>query len=370
MRAFASAAAIAAAISVGCGAASEAAPSTAAARADAETVVVTAATISVEGNVVASAPREAMSPGRVDVLESALRARRGSRSVCEPALVIRIDPDVPWHFAQSAILTASVARCTTLRIRTGQREVTIRVPDPNLEALPRTDALRVEVELAAWGSEVRVVPADPPGPRPLDATTPPTSSKRVARGDAPALRMALVETCSTGPLSACFKTVRLRAEPTTGFEDVAKALFESAAVWRQAQAAEARTPPLVELRSTHMSPETIQRVVRGQFEVFRRCYEEGLRTNPTLTGRIDIRFQIHLDGAVREVSTVSTPTPRDAASAGPSAEPAVPEMSDAQVVRCVAKGFEALRFPKPWGVIKVVYPIAFSPAEPNEGSKN
>lgn len=96
--------------------------------------------------------------------------------------------------------------------------------------------------------------------------------------------------------------------------------------------------------SGRLPAETIQRVVRQNFGQFRMCYENGLRTNPNLAGRVAVRFVISSDGRVT-----------NAANGGS-------DLPDAGVVSCVVRGFYSLGFPAPEsGVVTVVYPIQFSP---------
>lgn len=56
---------------------------------------------------------------------------------------------------------------------------------------------------------------------------------------------------------------------------------------------EAPTPPREV--SARLPPEVIQRVVRANFGVMRRCYEDGLRSDPWLMGRVITRFVIGVD---------------------------------------------------------------------------
>lgn len=96
--------------------------------------------------------------------------------------------------------------------------------------------------------------------------------------------------------------------------------------------------------SGRLPPETIQRIVRQNFGRFRLCYENGLRNNPNLQGRVSVRFVIGRDGAVSNVSN------------GGSAMP------DTGVVSCVVRSFYGLSFPRPTGgTVTVVYPIMFAP---------
>ncbi len=93
-----------------------------------------------------------------------------------------------------------------------------------------------------------------------------------------------------------------------------------------------------------LAPEEIQRVVRSEWERFRGCYEDGLRRNPSLEGRVSVRFVIERDGSLRDLASVA------------------PTMPDPEVVRCVVARFGTLRFPPPHGgTVTVTYPIMFSP---------
>jgi len=90
--------------------------------------------------------------------------------------------------------------------------------------------------------------------------------------------------------------------------------------------------------------EVIQRVVRQNFGRFRLCYENGLRTNPGLTGRVSVKFVISRDGGV----TLA----QDGGS----------DLPDQSVVSCVVRGFGNLSFPPPQGgIVTVAYPITLTP---------
>jgi hypothetical protein len=96
--------------------------------------------------------------------------------------------------------------------------------------------------------------------------------------------------------------------------------------------------------SGHLPPEVIQRVVRQNYGRFRACYENGLRANPNLTGRVTARFIIGRDGAVT-----------NAANGGS-------DLPDSSVVGCVLNQFYGISFPSPEnGIVTVSYPIMFTP---------
>jgi hypothetical protein len=96
--------------------------------------------------------------------------------------------------------------------------------------------------------------------------------------------------------------------------------------------------------SGRLPPDTIRRVVRQNHSRLRLCYEKGLMTNPTLTGRVNVRFVIGSEGRVTHVAEAGSDLP------------------DASVTRCVTRAFQDIGFPKPeGGIVTVVYPISFHP---------
>lgn len=109
-----------------------------------------------------------------------------------------------------------------------------------------------------------------------------------------------------------------------------------------------RGPVLREAGKTEVTgrlpPELIQRVVRQNFGRFRNCYEAGLRTNPSLEGRVVTRFVVDRSGKVSHAT--------DGGS----------DMADKAVVGCVTRAFTALSFPEvEGGIVRIVYPIMFTP---------
>jgi hypothetical protein len=105
-----------------------------------------------------------------------------------------------------------------------------------------------------------------------------------------------------------------------------------------------RTPGTTILNGS-LPPEVIQRIVRQSFGRFRGCYEDGLRTNPTLEGRVTARFVIARDGSVATVQSGGSDLP------------------DSRVVACVLRTYSSLSFPPPKeGIVTVTYPLSFSPS--------
>lgn len=96
--------------------------------------------------------------------------------------------------------------------------------------------------------------------------------------------------------------------------------------------------------SGHLPAEVVQRIVRQNYGRFRMCYENGLRSNPNLTGRVTARFVIGSGGSVTNVQNGGSDIP------------------DSGVVSCVVQAFYGLSFPSPEsGIVTVSYPIMFSP---------
>jgi hypothetical protein len=90
--------------------------------------------------------------------------------------------------------------------------------------------------------------------------------------------------------------------------------------------------------------EIIQRIVRLGDGRYRFCYEQGLRGNPGLTGRVTVKFMIDRTGAVAFSADGGSDIP------------------DQTVVQCVVRSFQTLSFPEPQGgTVTVVYPIVFNP---------
>ncbi len=91
-----------------------------------------------------------------------------------------------------------------------------------------------------------------------------------------------------------------------------------------------------------LPPEVINRIVRQSFGRFRLCYEDGLRGNASLQGRVVVKFMIDRSGSVS-----------NAADGGS-------DMPDSSVVGCIVRGFSNLSFPQPeGGIVTVVYPMMF-----------
>ena len=96
--------------------------------------------------------------------------------------------------------------------------------------------------------------------------------------------------------------------------------------------------------SGRIPPEVIQRIIRQNYGRFRACYETGLRNNPSLGGRVAVKFVVGRDGSVVSVGNGGSDLP------------------DGGVVNCVVNSFRGLSFPAPDdGIVTVGYSIQFSP---------
>jgi hypothetical protein len=131
-----------------------------------------------------------------------------------------------------------------------------------------------------------------------------------------------------GPVTSARQTVHATEQPCEAYSPIQDAGLDAA-------------------RRTHPGgypPDVIQKLVRSHFGILQRCYEEGLRRNRNLAGKVITRFVIGLDGAVTTTALQCTSMPDDLA------------------VDCVVNEFGMLKFPAPEaGIVTVIYPIMFSP---------
>lgn len=104
----------------------------------------------------------------------------------------------------------------------------------------------------------------------------------------------------------------------------------------------------VELRAPAVSGRlptwVVERFTRRSFSQIRACYQQGLRNNPNLQGRVSVRFVIGSDGVTSGVGNGGSDLP------------------DAGVVSCIVRLFDRVTFPAPErGIAIVAYPIVLSP---------
>jgi hypothetical protein len=86
----------------------------------------------------------------------------------------------------------------------------------------------------------------------------------------------------------------------------------------------------------------VDNVVESGFPLFARCYRDGVQRNSNLDGAVRLRFVVSESGHVTSVEDLGS------------------DLTDRQVIDCVAEGFYALRFPEPEsGDAHLVYRIHF-----------
>jgi len=91
-----------------------------------------------------------------------------------------------------------------------------------------------------------------------------------------------------------------------------------------------------------LAPDAIDNVVEAGYPLFARCYRDGVNRDSSLDGTVRLQFVVGSAGAVSEVSDRGS------------------DLSDRQVVDCIAEGFYALRFPVPQhGTVQVLYRLGF-----------
>lgn len=74
---------------------------------------------------------------------------------------------------------------------------------------------------------------------------------------------------------------------------------------------DAGTLPPVPEQYGSIDANVVARIIRGELWEFRRCYEDVLRADPTVQGRVELRFTISVDGRVSATSSrVSAPALR------------------------------------------------------------
>ena len=89
----------------------------------------------------------------------------------------------------------------------------------------------------------------------------------------------------------------------------------------------------------------IDEVIKRHMNQIKYCYQRELTKNPSLAGKIVIKFTIAKDGSVSSASTKTT------------------TMNNASVEQCVVSRFMRMQFPQPkgGGIVIVSYPFLFSP---------
>ncbi|MDJ0761776.1 MAG: AgmX/PglI C-terminal domain-containing protein [Myxococcota bacterium] len=93
-----------------------------------------------------------------------------------------------------------------------------------------------------------------------------------------------------------------------------------------------------------LSPQEVAKVVNRRLGSIKGCYERALRRDPTLGGKVTVRFTISGSGKVSAArTTLNELTP--------------------EVGNCIVSAFKRFRFPQPdGGALTVEYPFMFTPA--------
>jgi hypothetical protein len=103
-------------------------------------------------------------------------------------------------------------------------------------------------------------------------------------------------------------------------------------------------PKPAQTGSGRLAAESIDRSVRSRLWAFQRCYEDGLKRDPMLQGRVVVQLTIGIDGRVTNVRRDPMTT-----------------LEDTVVLDCILADYKKMRFPKPeGGAVNVVYPVAFT----------
>ncbi len=108
-----------------------------------------------------------------------------------------------------------------------------------------------------------------------------------------------------------------------------------------------RVKPGGALMTGPMSSKTIKKVVRAHYAQFKYCYEKQLSKDPTLEGKVVLKFVIGADGKVSEATVVET------------------TIKSAELERCMLRAARRMKFPQPLGggVVVVKYPFVFNAAK-------
>jgi hypothetical protein len=97
--------------------------------------------------------------------------------------------------------------------------------------------------------------------------------------------------------------------------------------------------------SGRIQSEIVERGLRERYGGFRVCYEQARSRNPSVQGRVQVRFTIGNDGVVTKAAI----------------DPSLTDVLDPAMLACVRKGFDHLTFPNPEGGVSLVgVPLTFA----------
>lgn len=128
-----------------------------------------------------------------------------------------------------------------------------------------------------------------------------------------------------------------------------KKILVLAAVTFLANGLSALAGPGAEEATVHgsLDKEVIRRVIRQHLGEVKQCYEDQLKKDPSLAGRVMARFTIGADGKVTESGIEET------SLKSPACE------------KCIADAVRGWEFPKPrGGKVVVSYPFVLAASEP------
>jgi len=147
------------------------------------------------------------------------------------------------------------------------------------------------------------------------------------------IRFGDLEKPSTARWTFVFRLVDPPPKPKSG---------RSASKKRKAKAGDERGLQIDPNSAGILAPDAINNVVEAGFPLFARCYRDGVNRDSSMDGTVRLQFVVSAAGAVSEVSDRGS------------------DLSDRQVVDCIAEGFYALRFPEPQhGTVQVLYRLGF-----------
>lgn len=285
---------------------------------------------------------------------AAYRAREGCASACE--LELRVVPNQPFAHVAQIVLVAQSERFATVRLEQDgdvARVNLLEKPAGATSTISEGDGNVLVIEMRENGTEVLGVAVHGEvvyGPEllPLDAS-----------GDA--LMAVARRVCGNIPCAKVFLDAQSR-------EDARAAVMMLSA----ASLGGRHAPQLVlaqhdieqqrwnygrpELPSGSLPPQLVQLLVRNQFARLRSCYDAGLRRQPSLRGRVTVRFHVGTDGRVTHAESVAARTSVRDVPVQPTT------LRDPAAVSCMLEVFRSLQLTRPKGTdVTAIYPILFQP---------
>lgn len=333
-----------------------------------QTLRVTAATITLDGEPVGDA-RAIEAQGRASrlpALTTRLGEVRAAWSAKHPSATLpdeqwlEVDAEAGSASALSALLTAAFAGFRHVHLKVGGAWVDgfydMPVgPEPVVHN-------RVDVRLEKGGADVVWQSDRPCGEVPTSAHVAldglDAHLARGCGGDPRCVSMAHVTfgyDVPFGVVARAFADLRRHAGTELVFA-LQRTDPESASATPERSCA---VPVRVSHRKGSLPAEEIQRVVRAEQKKMRACYEQGLRRDAGLAGQVAVRLVINAEGRVQEATSIAHPL--DFAVTGPAdpGESRVTTLPDKAVIGCIVNVYRTLTFPKPDGPVTVVYPLDF-----------